>query len=90
MLPSSHRTDSDIARLQQVTIVNLDLDTIRLPLNLKDGMELLCDPLKGITQSPIPEDQKDGIIPPLPFVPGRDVLREIHILLSTESVPPSL
>lgn len=70
--------------------MNLDLDTIRLPLNLKDGVELLCDPLRGIMQNPIPEDQKDGIIPPLPFVPRRDILREIHILLPTELVPPSL
>ena len=60
--------------------MNLDLDTIRLPPNLKDGVNFLCDPLKGINHNQIPEDQQDGIIPPLPYVPDRDILREIHIL----------
>lgn len=76
----THRTDSDLARLQQVTIVNLDLDTIRFPPNLKDS-EFLIDPLIGTAQTQIPEDQQEAVIPPLPIVPDRNILREIHILL---------
>ena len=55
-------------------------DSDRFPPNLKDSAEFLIDPLIGTAQTQIPEDQQEAVIPPLPFVPDRNILREIHIL----------
>ena len=63
-------------RLHGVTIVNLDLDTVTLPDDLK---ELFRSPLTSVSTIPIPKEQRESILPPLPVVPDHDLLKEIHI-----------
>lgn len=68
-------------RLHEVTIVNLDMDTVTLPDDLKDYQEVFRTPLKSMSSVIIPKEQRDSILPPLPTVPGRDLLKELHILI---------
>lgn len=68
-------------RLREVTIVNLDLDTVTLPDDLKDYQEVFRTPLNSMSSVIIPKEQRDSILPPLPTVPGRDLLKELHILI---------
>lgn len=50
-------------RLHGVTIVNLDLDTVTLPDDLKDYHELFRSPLTSVSTIPIPKEQRESILP---------------------------
>ena len=74
-------------RLHGVTIVNLDLDTVTLPDELKDYHEVFRSALTSVSIIPIPKEQRESILPPLPVIPEHDLLKEVHILSYSFVVP---
>ena len=63
--------------------MNLDLDTVTLPEELKDYHDVYRSALTGGSTVPIPKEQRESILPPLPMIPEHDLLREVNILHSS-------
>lgn len=53
-----------------MTVVNVDEDHVALPRDLQDYYAFAPDVLGFPAASPIPKERRDGVLPPLPFVPG--------------------
>lgn len=52
-----------------------------LPADLKDLDMLYSDPLRSVAEVKLPREKKEGVLPPLPQLEGRDLARELHILV---------
>ena len=64
-----------------MTVVNVDEDHVALPRDLQDYYAFAPDVLGFPAASPIPKEQRDGVLPPLPFVPDVDLYSELRRLV---------
>ena len=69
--------------MKGVTIINIDMDHLFLPSDLRDYYEVcpsVTDFEDGIALPGYLSKQKDTILPPLPKVNDIDLYVEVHIL----------
>ena len=79
---SFSRTEQDLQKVKGVTILNIDDDHLFLPQDLMDYYERFPSASGYHSLTPIPDQEIDTILPPLPTVDGICLYTEVHILFS--------